>query len=43
MIKINKNGIYRAGGDQLLLPLTHTDSGYTSVFNLALDLSSGEG
>jgi protocatechuate 3,4-dioxygenase beta subunit len=34
-----QDGIFRNGGEQLLLPLTRTAEGYETVFNLALDFS----
>jgi len=33
------DGIYRGGGDQLLLALAPASQGYTTAFNVALDLS----
>lgn len=33
-----KDWIYRNGGEQLLLPLTDTDSGYTTTFDIGLEM-----
>jgi hypothetical protein len=36
------DGIYRDGGDQLLVALAETDQGYSGTFNIGLDLSNVE-
>lgn len=37
-VRNDRDGIFRSGGTQLLLPLTQSDSGYTATFNIGLQI-----
>lgn len=37
-VKNDRDGIYRAGGDRLMLALTETEQGYDAGFDVGLDI-----